>query len=574
VLSTAPTLPAGQYRGVVQVRICRDSPTTCASPVPGSPWSVPYDIVVTNQPMANPSPNPTLPPAPTSPPSPTPPTPSIVQFETAKLTVDGYAGEIAPQTVNASLRETTSAVHQQLILPQAHFRPNSALTIDGSAYTAKLVLVDTLAPGTYTGDVLIRLCRDRDCTAQVPGSPAVLPYEITVRPATNLTPLQRLAGVGEWAQHQADAKHTGFVPVTLDPTRFNRRWRWVLPSGSTAPSLQPVVTDNGTVFAQGTENRLLNRLYALSEHDRSERWVKDFGTVDVASPPATSSGRVLVATNGGRDDTFMWSFDGGTGTQQFSSQFFVESDLFYAPTIANGIVYPNNDPYQGLQTFDFLNGGWKWFADLRYSALSAPAVSGNRAFVMMEDGLRVLDASTGEAAFTINDPEHGSSVGAPMVDGAGNVIGIRGWGNRLVAFDVAARRVKWSVAGAVPNDFFYSPAVADGVVYAVNGAQLEARSQADGTRLWTWSPDEPTTDPFPRPTRSTAETVPNNIVVTRNMLFVSSGTRVYGIDLATRAVRWTYPEPGRLALSPNGILYVVTPLTRNSVPAVVAINLQ
>ncbi len=74
------------------------------------------------------------------------------------------------------------------------------------------------------------------------------------------------------------------------------------------------------------------------------------------------------------------------------------------------------------------------------------------------------------------------------------------------------------------------------MVYAVNGAQLEARSQAGGTRLWTWSPGEPTTDQF---TRFTTEMVPNSIVVTRNMVLVSSSTRVCGIDLATRAVRWT-----------------------------------
>lgn len=577
VLSTAPGLPAGRYRGTLQVLLCRDTASTCGSPLPGSPWTVPYDVEVTAAPLAGSPSTPTAtPPAtpPSAPPSPPPPEVSPLRFAIEKLTVDGYAGEIAPQKVGATVAATASTAFAQLVLPTTHFAPTSSLVTDGTTYTATLVLGESLAPGTYSGAFQIRLCRDRACTAQWPGSPASLPYEFTVRPATRLTPLQRLPGVGEWSQHQADAKHTGFVPVTLDPARFNRRWRWVLPDGGTAPSLRPVVTDGGTVFAMGTEWGLPHRLYALSEHDRSVRWVKDFGPQVDSTPPATSPGRVIVATGSGSDST-VWSFDGSTGMQRFSEPFTPSYDGSATPTIANGFLYSNARDAQNPFAADLLTGTIRWYANLpQWTFMSLPAVNGNRAFVMQSAGLTALDAVTGAAAFTIPDTASPSPTGGidgtPMVDDAGNVIGITGPliasnGNRLLAYDVANRSVKWSVAGA----FRYSPAVAEGVVYAVNGARLEARSQADGTRLWSWTPDEPTTEPF---SLFTTAPVPN-LVVTRNMVFVSSATRVYGIDLATRTVRWTYPEPGRLAMSPNGILYVVTPLNRNG-SAVVAINLQ
>lgn len=45
-LQSALALRAGTYEGSFEVRLCRDNPATCASPYPGSPWQVPYRIVV------------------------------------------------------------------------------------------------------------------------------------------------------------------------------------------------------------------------------------------------------------------------------------------------------------------------------------------------------------------------------------------------------------------------------------------------------------------------------------------------------------------------------------------------
>ena len=48
----------------------------------------------------------------------------------------------------------------------------------------------------------------------------------------------------------------------------------------------------------------------------------------------------------------------------------------------------------------------------------------------------------------------------------------------------------------------------------------------------------------------------SEVLLTRNLVFVSTGLAVYAIDLATHKAVWSYPQPGRLALSRNGILYV------------------
>jgi hypothetical protein len=72
-LHTSPTLAAGRYTGSLQIKLCFDTPSVCASPLPGSPWQLPYDITaVTAQSAVTPVPVPAPVPAPAPTVAPTP----------------------------------------------------------------------------------------------------------------------------------------------------------------------------------------------------------------------------------------------------------------------------------------------------------------------------------------------------------------------------------------------------------------------------------------------------------------------------------------------------------------------
>lgn len=45
-LRTADKLAAGTYKSKLEVRLCVDTPTTCAQPIEGSPWSLPISVTV------------------------------------------------------------------------------------------------------------------------------------------------------------------------------------------------------------------------------------------------------------------------------------------------------------------------------------------------------------------------------------------------------------------------------------------------------------------------------------------------------------------------------------------------
>lgn len=64
-----------------------------------------------------------------------------------------------------------------------------------------------------------------------------------------------------------------------------------------------------------------------------------------------------------------------------------------------------------------------------------------------------------------------------------------------------------------------------------------------------------------------------NILVTHNLVFVSTDQHIYAIDLSTHQAVWNIPKSGTLALSRNGVLLITTGATISD-GNLVAIKLQ
>jgi outer membrane protein assembly factor BamB len=126
--------------------------------------------------------------------------------------------------------------------------------------------------------------------------------------------------------------------------------------------------------------------------------------------------------------------------------------------------------------------------------------------------------------------------------------------NGIVAFDTVNKSVRWSASGG----FSGNPAYADGYLFAANNAtnKMEVRRESDGGIEWSWA--APATDP----------TFDSDVLLTKNLVFVSTTTTTYAIDRTTHAMVWSYQAAGKLALSANGILYI------KGTSKIVAINLK
>ena len=430
---------------------------------------------------------------------------------------------------------------------------------DGS-YTLELATSTGVTPGKYASRATLSLCADAGCaTSQVVPSVGVN-FDINVMTATSnwpgnhLTPLAALPGVADWATFQGNAAHTGFVPVTLSPDAFTTRWQMGVANMQVFNAqfnLATVATSGNQFFLSGG-----NAIVARSEFDASQNWKYDFSGLQFPSsnPPAVSGGVVYVAA-GQQSSTYMFALDAATGALSFRSQMSSQWENYLAPTVGPQGVYTNAGTYGGI--YGFNSGGQQlFFAGLDQQSIWTPAADASTVYAYTGARLTLVDPSTGAVKGTIVDPTFTNYIyviGGSVVLGAPNsafaaaygnsFLNGGGIGNTLLHFDTRALTIDWQVRGVYPS----TPAYANGVVYVANNnpLQLEARDEMNGALLWKWVPPASGDSGFK-----------SEVLLTNNLVFVSTNQSVYAIDRTSHHQVWSYPVTANLAMSRNGILYL------------------
>jgi len=494
--------------------------------------------------------------------------------------------QVAPGTMDLRLTEGSTATASLSAIYLGTNRRAVHLSVEGLAptfanapvvtllsrgrYSVQLATASGLAAGTHTGRLTLRLCTESPCVNVAPGATAQVAYTVVVAPRP----------WPEWGTFQGNAGHTGYVPVTLDPSKFNKAWEWRRPTTGVLGFINPVVSEGGKVFVTEDEYAATTTsLYALNEADGTLAWQRSFTLAmrPALNPPAAAAGIVYTATTG-HGDTYLWAFRASDGQPVFQSPFATQWGHLFAPTVAGGRVFTNGGYYGGgVYGFDAAAGTAQWSQFAGDDDMSTPALDGERAYFYSGTGLEVYSAASGQRLASIADPyapgQGYSHHGAPMLGSPDHVISFSGgafsgrasssveqFGSRpLVNFSVAGAAARWRTAAA----YLTQPATARGVIYAGRNApkSFDAIDEATGQVLWSWA--GPATDAeFHR-----------NVVVTDNLVFVSTERAVYAIDLATRAPVWSHPVPGMLAISAQGMLYIVEG-AREGTGRLVAIRLK
>lgn len=429
-----------------------------------------------------------------------------------------------------------------------------------------------LQAGSYSGNLTVSICKDVNCRSQLEGSPFKVPYDIQVISPEggvttfNLANLAPLPGASDWSTFQGNAAHTGFVPVTLNAAAFNHRWKWSAPAnGGQQWTPSDLATGAGMFYvSHGTalSNLQHPELIAFRESDGSRAWSHSFADLQyhITNPPAFSQGKVFMAA-GAQSSTYMFAFTAASGEQLFRSQMSSQWQNYLAPTVANGLVYTNGGTYGGMYAFDVANGTEKFFADALQFDGWTPAVNATRAYAYTGGFLYIYDNQTGASLGRITDPTYSwngyTTAGAPVLGGtnivyAGN-LSYRS-SNSIVSFDTLGMAVRWSIQGAYSGN----PAYAGATLFAPNNSPfaLEAYAESNGAKLWSWTPPP-----------GNAQFV-SDVLVTNNLVFVSTDTHTFAIDRSTHLPVWNYPASGSLALSANGLLYI------KGATSIVAVNLR
>lgn len=432
--------------------------------------------------------------------------------------------------------------------------------------------------GPHGGQATVSLCKDAACATLQAVPTLLVNYELDVLapggawPGNHLTTLSPMQGAPEWSTFQGNAAHTGYVPVTLDPDRFGTRWQLEVPSFlyfNGLFNLATVTTAGGNFYVAGN-----NAVTARSEFDGSTIWSYSFAALPYPSvnPPAVSNGTVYVAA-GQQSSTYLFGLDANDGSLKFRSAMSSQWENYLAPTVGPAGVYTNAGSYGGLYAFDPLGAPLYVGAAAQQSAWT-PAVDASAVYAYTGDALRVFDPVTGMVQATISDPTFTNyiyEIGGSAVLGAPNSVFAAaygnswlnggGIGNALVHFNLQTNAVDWSIHGVYPS----TPAYEGAIVYAANNNPLrvEARAEGDGSLVWSWTP------PSAGDTKFVSE-----VLLTRNTVVVSTNLSTYAIDRTTHHVVWSYPVAGNLALSPNGILYIVGHGNNGATSTLTAINVH
>ena len=424
-------------------------------------------------------------------------------------------------------------------------------------YTVRLATVPGLAPGAYQGQVRFRVCADAACGTEYLAAARTFSYAVTV-------------ALADWATFQRDAGHTGFVNVQLDPAKFTTLWSWSRPAGDPEPvgGINAVATGGGRVFVSKDVYFGQGALYALNETDGTLAWTYALGPMVSQGPPAFADGRVIVPSTDASEQCTMWAVDAANGAFQFRMPSTCQWSNFFAPTPLGGSILQTSQA-GAVYSFSATDGSPQWSVPAEAYDQSTPAADGRYVYQYGTAGspsLSVFDKLNGARVASIADPFSSGFSGysmfsAPMLGTAGDVISFSGGGfsgraassseqgvsRVLVSYDVGGSRVAWRSANAYQTH----PAIAGGVIYAARNspAALDALSEVDGRVLWSWA--------LPAGDAS----FHRNIVLTRNLVFVSTDANTYAIDLTTHQSVWQYPRTGMLAISAGAVLYIVTGAT-------------
>ena len=497
----------------------------------------------------------------TPPPPPPPPPPPVVakvslQITSADLQLSGLQGDALPVsfTGNWDAKDLgTNAVFVRALDESKNVIAASTQDVTTSkSFTLKTTTNHKLAEGSHSSTISLVACKDIDCKNLYENAAGTVKLQLS------------LAAVPAWQTHQANAAHNAYVPIWVATDNFSQLWQWKRP-----PSSEPIGGINAPVAGKG-HVYLSTDVYhgdaavvALNELTGKEVWRVSFGVMPALNSPAISQDSLFVATSG-HQDTKLWGINRADGKLKFQANFSSQWGNYLAPIVDKDLVFQTGGYYGGdLTAFSAVDGRKVWEKSSATSwGMDSAAADENHVYTHDGAKLSIFNKADGSLVASIKDPFGNSNYdyhGAPAVGSQGQILAFSGgafsgrassnvehYESRVIsAFDIAKRQYNWTSQFSYQTFF----AVANGVVYAAknNPVALDAIDEKTGAVLWSWTAPSTKDTSFHR-----------NVVVTKNLLFVSTNAHIYAVDLTTKSSVWSYPEPGTIAISDNRILLLAT----------------
>jgi len=343
---------------------------------------------------------------------------------------------------------------------------------------------------------------------------------------------------GDWTTFGNGPSHTGYYPGALAGAMFLASWT----SSNYFPAPNPVVAVGSNVYFTLSDYSSNSMVAALNASNGQPVWQQHFTSSWSVNPPTYANGRIYLQRIDASESAALWCVSATNGSVIWSAPHGAQWYSYYAPTVVSNGVWVAGGSFGGMLGFDtngtrhfFYNGlpqydQWTptWYQSVVYTWVAGvfqahDPLLGN---VLWQTNLNW--AASSSSMYTVSAIDAGRAF---VVQG-GNSSGSLG------AIDLASHSLVWSIPGGIIG----TPAVANGIVYAISNDTVFAFSAQTGATLGTY-----------QATNDLLQTW--QPIVTDDALIVSSFANTYVFDLPSRQLLQSIPTGGKPVLA-NGNLYI------------------
>ena len=267
---------------------------------------------------------------------------------------------------------------------------------------------------------------------------------------------------GDWPTYGNGPAHTGYFPGKLNGLPFVQKWKTPMPHNV----ISQAAIGGGRVYVSAGYYFSAMSLRALDANTGAGVWTNTLPGANSISPPTCDSGAVYNQQGQGVSPSYIRSFDAATGSTNWATSFTSQGYNYMAPVVAGGRVFSDTGYYHGLTSYDQAGGGQQWFVELGGSEQWAPAYYNGKVYTWL-GSFTEWNPATGAVNWTVTNGLSGaaSTRTVAIADGRSYFVG-----SSLYCVDLGTHTNAWAVSGG----FSGTPAVANGIVYAISNHFVSA----------------------------------------------------------------------------------------------------
>jgi hypothetical protein len=337
-----------------------------------------------------------------------------------------------------------------------------------------------------------------------------------------------------WSFYGQNQLHNSFNK--FDSTKVPMRLKWQRQVLSINPGSLSVI-NNRIFYAENVIMQKCN-LHAVDLDDGNEIYNVGFGSINAVGLPSFSQGRLLLQSNNNSNGSYILSLNYFTGNTIWKKAVRPQWDNNWQPLFYKNVVIAYvAGSLSGLSAFDRTTGNLLWTKAEQVPYNSSPALIDSTLYCYNQDTLKAINVFTGVRRWTATGMPYSFDNlidKIPVADTLLNKIFLSD-DHHLVCFDLATKTIKWSVSG----NFIYPPAQYNGRLYDIDSTTLKVYDEITGALLYRFVINR---------------NINHASVISNGIIYISTDTHVYALDIKTMEVKWDYLTGGNLVAANNYLI--------------------